>query len=76
MASVDFVEKMLSGMMNDQREEDQRTVNKFAKDAGWAEQELDHWKQRCEELEIELECIRNAFPEHDNDILPKHRGIL
>jgi predicted nucleic acid-binding Zn-ribbon protein len=41
----------------------------------WFQGEVEHWKQRAEELEIELECMRNAFPEHDNDISPKIRGI-
>ena len=36
--------------------------------------ELDGMAQRCEELEIELECMRNAFPEHDHDVMPKRRG--
>jgi hypothetical protein len=36
--------------------------------------ELDGMAQRCEELEIELECLKNAFPEHEDEILPKHRG--
>jgi predicted nucleic acid-binding Zn-ribbon protein len=38
--------------------------------------ELDGMAQRCEELEIELECMKNAFPEHEDEILPKHRGIF
>ena len=38
--------------------------------------ELDGMTQRCEELEIELECMRNAFPEHDYDVRPKRRGIF
>jgi hypothetical protein len=42
----------------------------------WWMAELEHWKQRCEELEIELECMRNAFPEDDHDVMPKHRGIF
>jgi len=41
----------------------------------WFQGEVEHWKQRAEELEIALEVMRNAFPEHDNDILPKRRGI-
>ena len=36
--------------------------------------ELDGMAQRCEELDIELECMRNAFPEHDHDVMPKRRG--
>jgi hypothetical protein len=42
----------------------------------WFQGEIEQWKQRCEELEIELECMRNAFPEDDHDVLPKHRGIF
>jgi len=41
----------------------------------WWVAELAHWKQRAEELEIELECMRNAFPEHDHDVSPKRRGL-
>ncbi|MBW2645204.1 MAG: hypothetical protein JRE23_03310 [Deltaproteobacteria bacterium] len=41
----------------------------------WWTAEIEHWKQRAEELEVELECMRNAFPEHDNDVSPKIRGI-
>jgi hypothetical protein len=44
--------------------------------ADWWMAELEHWKSRCEELEIELECMRNAFPEDDHDVLPKRRGIF
>jgi hypothetical protein len=42
---------------------------------GWFQGEVEHWKQRAEELEIELECMRNAFPEHDHDVSPKRRGL-
>jgi predicted nucleic acid-binding Zn-ribbon protein len=42
----------------------------------WFQNEVEQWKQRAEELEIELECMKNAFPEHENEILPKHRGIF
>jgi hypothetical protein len=42
----------------------------------WFQSEMEHWKQRAEELEIELECMRNAFPEDDNDVRPKVRGIF
>jgi hypothetical protein len=42
----------------------------------WFQSEVEHWKQRAEELEIELECMRNAFPEDDNDVRPKVRGIF
>jgi hypothetical protein len=69
------METYLRGMMKSMAEETQQNAEEFTQDAGWVAAELDHWKQRCEELEIEVECIRNAFPEHDNDILPKHRGI-
>ena len=52
-------------------------TNKLArKEIEWWVSEIEHWKQRCVELEIELECIRNAFPEHDNDVRPKQRGIF
>jgi hypothetical protein len=37
--------------------------------------EVEHWKQRCEELEIELECITNAFPNDNDSINPKRRGM-
>jgi hypothetical protein len=40
----------------------------------WFQAEVEHWKQRCEELEIELECMMNAFPESDHDVSPKRRG--
>ena len=40
----------------------------------WFQAEVEHWKQRCEELEIELECMLNAFPDNDNDVSPKKRG--
>ena len=39
----------------------------------WFQSEVEHWKQRAEELEIELECMRDAFPEHDHDVMPKRR---
>jgi hypothetical protein len=42
----------------------------------WFQNEVEQWKQRAEELEIELEVMRNAFPEDDHDVLPKHRGIF
>ena len=40
----------------------------------WWMAEIEHWKQRAEELEIELECMRNAFPEHDYDVSPIRVG--
>jgi hypothetical protein len=42
----------------------------------WFQMENENLRQQVQELEIELECMRNAFPEHDNEILPKHRGIF
>lgn len=42
----------------------------------WWINEIIHWRQRCEELELELTLMQNAFPEHDNDVKPKQRGIF
>jgi hypothetical protein len=64
-----------------QRQVDQR-VKDILEEGGkdewlaWFQGEVEHWKQRAEELEIELECMRNAFPEDDHDVLPKYRGIF
>jgi len=41
----------------------------------WFQGEVEHWKQRAEELEILLEVMQNAFPEHDHDVQPKRRGV-
>lgn len=60
----------------DARDDTDRPQWGFKKDdLAHLKQELEGWKERCEELEIELECIRNAFPEHDHDVRPKRRGI-
>ena len=75
MAHIKDMEAFLGSMMKSMVEETQQEVKEFTQDAGWVAAEIENWKQRCEELEIELECMRNAFPEHDNDILPKHAGM-
>ena len=70
------IEDFVSHMFEDQAKQDEEKIKKFNSEAGWVAAEVEHWKQRCEELEIELEVMRNAFPEHDNDILPKPRGLF
>ena len=76
MANIDEVEKFLGNMLGEMVTESKAEAYEFTQDVGWASAEIDHWKSRCEELEIELECIKNAFPETDDDILPKHRGLF
>ena len=70
------VERFISNMLSAMITEDRAIANEFTNDAGWAAAEIDHWKSRCEELEIEIECMRNEFFEHDNDIQPKRRGLF
>ena len=70
------IEEFISHMFEDQQNEDQKRVDEFNDEAGWVEAEIEHWKARCEELEIELECMRNAFPEDDHDVSPKRRGLF
>jgi hypothetical protein len=76
MAHIKDVEAFMHNMLASMADESRQEAKEFGQQAGWVAAELDHWRQRCEELEIELECMRNAFPEHDNDILPKERGIF
>jgi hypothetical protein len=70
------IEKFISNMFREQVAHDEEEIKKFMTEAGWVAAEMEHWKSRCEELEIELEVMRNAFPEHDNDVQPKIRGQL
>jgi hypothetical protein len=70
------IEDFISHMFEDQAKEDEEKIQKFNSEAGWVGAEIEHWKQRCEELEIELEVMRNAFPEDDHDVSPKRRGLF
>ena len=56
--------------------EEKESDKKIEQEVAHLRQELEEWKQRCEELEIELECMRHAFPEDDHDVLPNRRGIF
>jgi hypothetical protein len=40
----------------------------------WFRAELADREARIEELEIELECMMNAFPDNTNVVQPKRRG--
>jgi hypothetical protein len=55
------IEDFMAGMMKGMVEEQHEQAGEFTQNAGWMAAELEHWKQRCEELEIELECTRNQF---------------
>jgi hypothetical protein len=68
------IERFITKMMTQQAEEDEVKAVQYLADAGWVAAEIDHWMHRCEELEIELECMRHAFPESDHDVSPKIRG--
>jgi hypothetical protein len=70
------IESFISNMFREQVAHDEEEIQKFMDEAGWVGAEMNHWKQRCEELEIELECMRNAFPEDDHDVSPKRRGLF
>jgi hypothetical protein len=57
----DRIEDYMGTLMRNMVEEDAIKQERFVQDSGWVAAELEHWKQRCEELEIELECTRNQF---------------
>jgi hypothetical protein len=61
----DRIEGFLSTLMTDMVKQDAIVGERFIEESGWVAAELEHWKQRCEELEIELECTRNQFSEVD-----------
>jgi hypothetical protein len=62
----DRIEDYMATLMKNMAEEDAVTKERFIKESGWVAAELEHWKQRCEELEIELECERNSFNKYLN----------
>jgi hypothetical protein len=72
----DRIEDFMVTLMRNMADEDAVTKEKFIKESGWVAAELEHWKQRCEELEIELECERNSFNRYisDGPINPVLRG--
>jgi hypothetical protein len=40
--------------------------------------EIAHWKQKCEELELEILMLENSYPD-ENELMtvnPKHRGLF
>jgi GH24 family phage-related lysozyme (muramidase) len=38
--------------------------------------EIEHWKQRCEELELELLMLENSYEPEEQTIQPKNRGLF
>ncbi|MBW2638108.1 MAG: hypothetical protein JRC86_11430 [Deltaproteobacteria bacterium] len=43
----------------------------------WFQTEVEHWKTRCEELELELLMLENSYElDNQSEVLPKHRGLF